>query len=127
MRLPLQIVLWLLALLFLVMGVGFLIDPVSAAGDMGLEPMTIAGMNTLRGDFAGLFLAMTAMLALGLLRREPVWLLATAVLLGTIALGRLLGFALDGTAQQPLIAFAVEVVSVLLLLIAARQLTPPHA
>jgi hypothetical protein len=111
------------ALLFLVMGAGFLLDPAGSAAGLSVTPEGVHGLNTLRGDMAGLFLGSTVLLILGLVRREAIWLLAVAVLMVAIALGRLVGFALDGApAQETIVAFGVEVVIAAVLLLAARKL-----
>jgi hypothetical protein len=111
------------ALLFLVMGAGFLLDPAGSAAGLSVTPEGVHGLNTLRGDMAGLFLGSTVLLILGLVRREAIWLLAVAVLMVAIALGRLVGFALDGApAQETIVAFGFEVVIAAVLLLAARKL-----
>ncbi|HEY5645353.1 MAG TPA: DUF4345 family protein [Pseudomonadales bacterium] len=111
------------ALLFLVMGAGFVTDPAGGAASLGLTPEGVHGLNTLRGDIAGLFVGSALMLVLGLVRREPIWLLAVAVLMAVIALGRLVGFVVDGAPAQPtLVALGVEIFVTALLLVAANKL-----
>ena len=84
--------------------------------------MNLAGMNALRGDLAGLFLALASMIVLGLVLRSATWFYATALLLGLIALGRLVGFVLDGVVAPALVALFVEIASIAMLIIAGRQL-----
>ena len=126
MTLTLKIVSALFALLFLVMGVSYLFDPGNAAADLGLTPIGEHGLNTLRGDMGGLFLASTAMIALGLILRKGEWLLAVAVLMLFIAGGRLIGFVLDGSPAQPtLVAFGFEIVIATVMILTSRKLSAP--
>jgi len=123
MVLTLRLLVGAIALLFLVMGAGFLLDPAGSAAGLSVTPEGVHGLNTLRGDMAGLFLGSTLLLILGLLRREATWLLAVAALMVVIALGRLVGFALDGApAQETIVAFGFEVVIAAVLVLAARKL-----
>ena len=113
----------LMILLFLLMGLGFYLDPVRAAGRIGLEAMNLTGLNAIHGDLGGLFCGLAVLLVLGLLRPASVWLLAVAAILATIAFGRLLGFALTGSSSDDaLMALGVEVISVIILLLASRRL-----
>lgn len=123
MALTLKILAGLFALLFLFMGVGFLFDPTGGAEGIGLSPIGELGLNTLRGDMAGLFLASTALIGLGLFLKKGEWLLAVAVLMLFIAAGRLVGFALDGNPSQPsLVAFGFEIVIAAVLCATSRSL-----
>ena len=126
MTLTLKIVSGLFALLFLFMGAGFLFDPAGSGSNVGLSPLGALGLNTLRGDMAGLFLASTAFIGLGLFLRNGTWLLAAAVLMLFIAAGRLLGFVFDGNPTQPtLTAFAFEIVIAGVLIATSRKLQAP--
>ncbi len=124
MTLALKIVSGLFALLFLFMGAGFMFDPVGSAGGVGLSPLGELGLNTLRGDMGGLFLASTALIGLGLLLKRGDWLLAVAILMLFIAAGRVIGFIADGSPAQPtLMAFGFEIVIAAVLIAASRKLT----
>ena len=124
MTLTLKIVSGLFALLFLFMGAGFVFDPAGSGSNVGLSPLGELGLNTLRGDMGGLFLASTALIGLGLFFRNGAWLVAVAVLMLFIAAGRLLGFVFDGNPTQPtLLAFAFEIVIAGVLIATSRKLT----
>ena len=125
MNIALKIVIGLLALLFLFMGGGLLIDPASRVTQFGLESTSVVGLSTLRGDLAGLFLASAAMLVLGLVRGNTTWLLAVAVLMVLIAFGRLVGFVADGSDQATVTAFVAELIIVAVLVFADRRLGKP--
>ncbi len=123
MTLTLKIVSGLFALLFLTMGVGHMFDPVGNAEGVGLSPLGELGLNTLRGDLGGMFLACTALIGLGLFLKKGEWLLAVAVLMLFIALGRLMGFVMDGSPAQPaLVAFGFEIVIAAVLFATSRNL-----
>jgi hypothetical protein len=124
MTLALKIVSGLFALLFLSMGVGFMFDPSGSAVGVGLEPLGELGLNTLRGDMGGMFLASTALIGLGIFLKKSDWLLAVAVLMLLIAAGRVIGFAVDGNPAQPaLMAFGFEIVIAAVLFATSRRLT----
>lgn len=112
----------LIVLLFLFMGVNFVLNPVAAGGGVGLEAMDLTGMSSLRGDIGGLFLGTSALIIYGLVRRNEGAFLAVAVYMGAIALCRIVGFMQEGTTEASLTAFAVEIVVVLLLVYAAVRL-----
>ena len=76
MDLLLRIIIGAVALLFLFMGLGYLFDPAASALDLSLTPVGEHGLNTIRGDMAGLFLASTVLLGLGLLQRKVEWFLS---------------------------------------------------
>lgn len=115
----------LIALVMLGLGLNFMFNPVTMAAQFALVPDGIVGLNTIRGDLGGLFLASAMMLAVGLARGQQVWFLAVAVLMGSIALGHFLGFVIDGFAGNNLPAFLLEIVFVVVLVLAHRRTPPP--
>lgn len=125
MTILLRILVGLIALLLLVLGLNLMFNPAAAAAGLGLTPEGSLGLNTLRGDFGGMFLASTVLLALGLVRQRAEWFLAVAVVMGLIAIGRIVGFVIDGAPTSATgAAFAVEILIVLVLLAASRKLAP---
>jgi hypothetical protein len=128
MAFALRIVIGLVALLLLVMGLNLMFNPEGAAAGYGLTPDGVIGLNSLRGDLGGLFLASTALLVIGLVSQRAEWFFAVAVVIGLIAFGRLVGFVMDGTpASTSLTAFTVELVIVLLMFAASRMIVGPRA
>ena len=116
----------LAALLFLVMGVSFVLDPVAGAEQVSVSPLGADGLNTIRGDLGGLFLSCTVLLILGIVRSEGHWLLAVAVLMIVIAAGRLVGFVVDGApSEATLTAFGFEIAIAAGLYYASRRLAAP--
>lgn len=113
----------LIALLFLVMGVSFVFDPVASAAQVGVTPLGADGLNTIRGDLGGLFLSCAILLLLGIWRAEGAWLIAVAVLMLVIASGRLIGFVVDGSpGQATLTAFIFELVIAAGLIYSSRRI-----
>jgi len=125
MQVAVKLIPGLVALLFLVMGVNFLFDPIAGAAQVAVTPLGADGLNTVRGDLAGLFLSCTVLLALGIWRSEGTWLVAVAVIMLVIATGRVIGFAVDGTpGQATLTAFIFELLIAAGLIYASRRLRP---
>lgn len=124
MDLFLKIALGLLAALFLVMGASWALSPASAAAGVELALEGPVGFNTARGDIGGLFLALFAMILLGLTTRGATWFQAAALLLACIAAGRSLGLLMDGVAQGSLSALGAEIVMIAVLLAAAKRAAP---
>ena len=123
MDMSLKIVIWLIGLLFAFMGLNTMFDPLANVESLGLTPVGEQGLNTVRGDIAGLFLSSTVLLVLGLIKRRAEWFLAVAVLMAVIAFGRVVGFVLDGSpTDTTLTAFAFEIVIAAVLILASRRL-----
>lgn len=122
MVLIMRIVVGLIGVFFLVFGLRFMATPADMAVQFFVEPLGIAGLSTIRGDLGGAFLATAFFLFLGLGTGVMLWLRAAAIIIGTIALGRLVGFVFDGATPDTLLPFAVEAVFVALIVIAARRL-----
>jgi ribonuclease Z len=82
--------------LMLLMGIGFLVMPeLLATGFLAAEPARAVGINSLRGDFGGLFLGMGLFVLVGTLARHPRLLLVPMVFLVLIVTGRLISVIVD--------------------------------
>jgi hypothetical protein len=117
-----RVVLGLIAAFFIVFGLRFMLMPGAMAAEFFITPVGVAGLSTLRADLGGAFIGVGACVAIGLFTRGVQWLYAAALILAAIAVGRLVGFVTDGTAQSAIAALLAEVVFVVLLLIGARRL-----
>ncbi|MDP3231262.1 MAG: MBL fold metallo-hydrolase [Myxococcales bacterium] len=83
-------------ILFLLMGLGFLIMPeLFATALLAAEPARAVGINSMRGDFGGLFLGMSGFTLVGALTRRHHLLLVPIVFLLLIIAGRVLSVAVD--------------------------------
>lgn len=82
-------------LIFLLLGLGFLIMPEVLAIAFFAEPARAVGINSLRGDFGALFLGMSFFCLLGVFTRYRWLLTVPAVFLALVIIGRLTSFAID--------------------------------
>ncbi len=83
-------------LFFLVLGLMFLFSPGGQTAQFALLPNGNAGLSTMRGDMAGLFLGMALFSFLGAIRGSTGLLAIPASFLSFIIFGRLLNLILDG-------------------------------
>lgn len=86
----------LLGLLFAVFGLAFWVVPEAAAQRLGIGASGVLGIGTLRADLGGLFLGLAALCAAAAWSRRRSWLVAVALVLATIVLGRAVGWVTDG-------------------------------
>ena len=110
----------LIALLMGILGLRWMFAPAGIATEFGLEVAGTLGLNTARGDLGGMFIAASAMCVLWLRSGDGRWLQAVAILIGCIAVGRLVGIVLDGFAIPSLAPMLLEFAIVAVLLRAAR-------
>jgi len=107
-------------LFFLALGLMFLFSPGGQTAQFALLPSGNAGLSTMRGDMAGLFLGMGLFSLLGAIRGSVAFLAIPASFLGFIIFGRLLNLVLDGPSvtgeQSMLIEIALAVVLLLTIL-----------
>jgi hypothetical protein len=114
-----RLILWLLAAIFLFLGLRWIVDPQIAAGALGMPLLDGVGRSTQIGDISAFFFGISALLMLGLQTGRDSWLHAAALLLGLAALMRTLSWLLhDAALAAPLIA--VEVAVALIILLAGR-------
>ena len=108
------------ALLFVAIGVRWLMEPAKVAAELGMPLLQGLGLSTQIGDLGAFFFAGGLMVLLGLWKKEPIWLQAPALLLGCTALFRTLAWAFHGASfAAPQIAIEL-VLTVLLLLLSKR-------
>ena len=123
MDLTLKVLAGLFALLFIFMGAGFMLDPAGNAANLAVTPLGEHGLNTLRGDLGGLFLASAALILLGVIQSKGEWLVAVAIFMLFIAAGRVIGFTIDGNpAEATVVAFGFEIVIAALLIFTGRRM-----
>ncbi len=129
MQIAIKVVVGLIGLLLAFMGINLMfIDPAAAAGGFNVTPIGPDGLNTLRGDLGGMFVTGGVLLALGIVQQKAQWFYAVAILMGLIALGRLVGFVVDGgPGDATLPAFISELVFVAILSFAGMKIVPANA
>ncbi len=117
----LAVVVGLFGLMFLLIGLRWLVDPSGAAGQLGMPLLDDVGRSTQIGDFAAFFLTLGVLILLALVTSQRIWYYPAAMLLGIAALGRLLAWAVHDAALA-LDLIAPEVIIAAILLLAARRL-----
>ncbi len=126
MKRILQGVVALPAVLFIVMGVRWLVDPLGSAPELGFVLGDGLGRSSQVGDFAAFFLTMGVCILIALVSGRRAWYYPPIMLLMLAAIGRILAWALhDAAFAGSMIAFEVLVAT--LLLAGARWLAEPSA
>lgn len=125
LRLVLTALIFLLGLLDLFIGLGFLFDPVGSGASFGLSANGAQGLSSLRGDFTSFFCVTAFCMMWGAWRRNADLLLVPAALMGTVLVVRIFSLAVDGTYQGFALPMAIEALHVVLL-IAAWRVLPHH-
>ncbi len=120
MHVILSAVLLALAIIDVVLGTGFLVDPVTAAGDFGLATTGSHGAATLRGDMTAFFYVSAIAMAWGGWRRRGDGLLAALGLFGIAFTGRFVNLLADGPYEGWMVPMGVEALHVVLLIVAIR-------
>ena len=117
----LKILVALPALLFLTMGLRWLVNPAGIAPDFGLSLATGVGLSSQVGDMSAFFLLLGICMLTALVSGRRVWYYPPMMLLALTALGRLLAWLLHDAALA-IDMIAPEVIVSALLLLASRQL-----
>jgi ribonuclease Z len=86
----------LIGLLFCLLGIGFMTFPDSFAAGFSIQPITVQGLTSLRGDLGGLFLGMGFFSLLGAGTKRWVWFVVPLLFLLLIIIGRLISFSQEG-------------------------------
>ncbi len=124
MRLIVTALLFVLGLLFLYLGAGFILDPSVTGSDFGLSARGAQGLSTIRGDMTAIFWVTGICMIWGAWKRNGDPLVASALIMGIVFTGRLVSVALDGPYEGWHLPMAVEALTVVLCLIGWKLL--PH-
>ena len=122
MIIALRAALALMGLLFVYLGITFLIDPVEAGAGFGISPNGNQGLATIRGDFPAFFWVSGGAFLLGAWKRNGPVLLVTVALMGIVLATRFVSLAMDGPFEGYILPMAVEAIAVVLGLLGARTL-----
>ncbi len=117
----LQILVGLAGLMLLGLGTMSMFAPKRMIKNFAIEPIGVAGLSTIRAMIRGLFLASVALVISGLLTRETLAFVAAAIVLGAVAIGRVVGIVADGFDKTVLPPMLVELVIIAVLLTAHIQ------
>ncbi|MDG1662521.1 MAG: hypothetical protein P8H97_04020 [Pseudomonadales bacterium] len=117
----LKLLVLLPAILFVVMGIRWLVAPAGIAPNFGLTLADGIGLSSQIGDMTGYFLTLGSCMLIALISERRSWYYPPMMLLAITALGRIVAWLLhDATlAVGPIM---VEVVVSLILLLASRRL-----
>ena len=117
----------LTGLLFLVLGLLFLLAPSRMGAQFAVLAEGNAGFSTLRADLGALFLGMALFALLGVFGASNRWFTVPLSFLCFIALGRLLNLLLDGYSRAGTQALVLELVliAIFALNIASVRRSPP--
>lgn len=108
------------AMLFVVTGLRWLVDPAGVAPEFGLVLGEGLGLSSQVGDMSGFFLTLGICMLVALVTGRRTWYYPPALLLLLTAVGRVVAWLLHDAALAPQIA--VEVVVAVILLVASRRL-----
>ena len=112
-----------LSCLFLIgLGTRTMFAPKSMVQVLAVRPEGPAGLNTMRGFLGGLFIGSSILLATGLVTENTTFLLAVAMVMGVVVVGRLVGVAVDGFDKRVAFPLVAEMVMVTIFLVAHTQL-----
>ena len=120
MHVILSAILLALAILDLVIGTGFLIDPGSSGADFGLAIVSMHGESTLRGDMTAFFYVTALSLAWGGWKRRCDVLLPALGLFGIALIGRIINLVVEGPYQGWMVPMSVEALHCIVIMIAMR-------
>jgi hypothetical protein len=121
----LRVSLFLLGVLYIVIGFGFLTDPVGSGADFGLAPLADAGaqgLSSIRADFTSFFWVSAGCLIIGSWKANASLLNVGAALLGTVFVVRGVSVVLDGTYEGWMMPMGVELLTAVVALAGARIL-----
>ena len=115
MKTVLKIIVGLPAVLFVVMGLRWLVAPADIAPEFGFVLGDGLGRSSQVGDFAAFFLTLGVCILMALVSGRRLWYYPPAMLLLLAAIGRVLAWTLhDATFAGDMIVFEIAVAALLL-------------
>jgi hypothetical protein len=111
----------LFGVLFLGMGVRWLVDPAGAAASIGMVVLDGLARSSQIGDLAAFFCVIGAFALLGLITRNATFLYAPAGLLGLAAVFRILAWLVQDAALAPQM-IVTEIVTCTVFLVARQRM-----
>lgn len=120
MHVILGAIILLLAILDLVIGTGFLVNPASAGADFGLSVATTHGSSTLRGDMTAFFYIAALSMGWAAWRRRGDVLLPALGLFTVAITGRAINLVIEGPYDGWFVPMLVELTHVIVFLLAMR-------
>ena len=114
------------AVIFIVTGLQFLLDPSAAVKRFGMPLLDGIGRSSQIGDMAGFFLTCGLCVLIAVSTGKRVWFYPAAMLTGLTAVGRILAWLLHDAALAGNL-IAPEIIFTALFLFAASRLPPATA
>ena len=108
------------AVLFVVTGVRWLVDPAGVAPTLGLALDQGLGLSSQVGDLSSFFLTLGMCMLIAVITGRRTWYYPPMLLLSLAAIGRLVAWLVHDAALAPQIL--VELLVVVLLVVASRRL-----
>ena len=112
----------LAGVLGLLVAVQLLLHPGVVGLKLGLAPVTVVGMATLRADVAGFFAVTGALSLAAAWRNDRALILAPLLLIGSALAGRCLNLAVQGVRPELIQPMVIEATLLVLLAFARRTL-----
>ena len=117
-----QILVGLAGLMLFGLGATSMFAPKKMLKNFAVEPLGNPGLNTVRANIGGSFLGAVSMLILGYLQSQTLWYLAVAILVGVVAVGRIVGIMFDGFDKAVVPPLVVELAMIAIFVTAYFQL-----
>jgi hypothetical protein len=117
----LRVITALPGILFVVTGVGWIVDPASAAAGVGMPLLEGVGRSTQIGDLGAFFLTMGLLILIGVTTLKRVWFYPPMMLLSLAAALRIIAWLVHGAALAGSM-IAVEIVVTALLYVSTIRL-----
>jgi len=117
----LRVITALPGILFVVTGVGWIVDPASAAAGVGMPLLEGVGRSTQIGDLGAFFLTMGLLILVGVTTLKRVWFYPPMMLLSLAAALRIIAWLVHGAALAGSL-IAVEIVVTALLYVSTIRL-----
>ena len=117
----LRVVTVLPGILFVVTGVGWIVDPASAAARLGMPLLEGVGRSTQIGDMGAFFVTMGLLILVGVTTLKRVWFYPPMMLLGLAVSFRIIAWLVHGAALAGSM-IAVEIVITVLLYVTTVRL-----
>jgi hypothetical protein len=111
------------ALLFILLGLQWMVDPAAAAKGLGMTLMDGMGRSSQMGDVGSFFLMSGTMALIGVITLRKEWFYAPAMLVAGAAVFRTVAW-LAHDAPFATVSITIEVVLTALLLFAASRIKP---
>lgn len=125
MRLVVTALVFLIGLFFIMLGLGFLFQPVSTGAVIGISAVNGQGLASLRGDVFAFFAIIGICMVWGAWKRKGDLLLVPAIMMGLVIVGRLVSVATDGTYENFVAPIILEV-AIAAVALWARAMLPHH-